>query len=331
MVPGNSDGSRHRRPGYRGAAADADRGDCGGTASPFRAPVARAGQRSCARGRTRQPRPDRAHAAYPAAFRLAAILDNAQARVFIADPRTRPAGRVLQGLVPSLRTVETVERLRHSREPPETVPRAGGDLAFLQYTSGTTGVPKGVMLTHANLLANIRAMGLAIGADASDRFISWLPLYHDMGLIGACLATLYYGIEVILMSPLQFMARPERWLRAIHDFGDTISAGPDLAYDLCAGRVCDEVLEGLDLSSRRLAFKGAEPVSADTLERFTARFAPFGFRAGAMMPVYGLAESSVGKAEDSITPPPPSPSGYRPPSAAAKGARRDYNLTGTTG
>jgi 1-acyl-sn-glycerol-3-phosphate acyltransferase len=230
------------------------------------------------------------------ARRLAAILDNAQARLFVATPQTRPAGRILQGLVPALRTVETVDRLRQSREPPETMRRAGTDLAFLQYTSGTTGAPKGVMLSHANLLANIRAMGTAVGADASDRFVSWLPLYHDMGLIGACLATLYYGIEVILMSPLQFMARPERWLWAIHNFGGTISAGPNFAYDLCAGRVRDEVLEGLDLSAWRLAFNGAEPVSADTLERFTARFGPFGFRAEAMMPVYGLAESSVGLA-----------------------------------
>lgn len=230
------------------------------------------------------------------ARRLAAILDNAQARLFIATAQTRPAGRILQGLVPALRTVDSVDRLRNSQEPPETVRRAGTDLAFLQYTSGTTGAPKGVMLSHANLLANIRAMGPAVGADSSDRFVSWLPLYHDMGLIGACLATLYYGVEVILMSPLQFMARPERWLWAIHDFGGTISAGPNFAYDLCAGRVRDEALEGLDLSNWRLAFNGAEPVSADTLERFTARFAPFGFRAEAMMPVYGLAESSVGLA-----------------------------------
>ena len=230
------------------------------------------------------------------ARRLAAILDNAQARLFIASAQTRPAGHILQGLVPALQTVETIDRLRSSQEPPATMRRAGTDLAFLQYTSGTTGSPKGVMLSHANLLANIRAMGPSVGADSSDRFVSWLPLYHDMGLIGACLATLYYGIEVILMSPLQFMARPERWLWAIHNFGGTISAGPNFAYDLCAGRVHDEALEGLDLSKWRLAFNGAEPVSADTLERFTARFAPFGFRAEAMMPVYGLAESSVGLA-----------------------------------
>lgn len=157
--------------------------------------------------------------------------------------------RYLQGMVPALRTVETVDRLRNSPEPPERVRRAGTDLAFLQSTSGTTGAPKGVMLSHANLLANIRAMGSSVSADSGDRFVSWLPLYHDMGLIGACLATLYYGIEVILMSPLQFMARPERWLRAIHNFGGTISAGPNFAYDLCAGRVRDEAMEGLDLSN----------------------------------------------------------------------------------
>jgi 1-acyl-sn-glycerol-3-phosphate acyltransferase len=230
------------------------------------------------------------------ARRLAAVLHNAGTRLFIASPRTRVAGRVLQALVPDLRATVTIDELRHSREPAQAVPRAGDDLAFLQYTSGTTGVPKGVMLTHANLLANIRAMGPAVEAGPGDRFVSWLPLYHDMGLIGACLATLYYGVEIILMSPLQFMARPERWLWAIHHHGGTISAGPNFAYDLCAGRIEDAQLEGLDLSSWRLAFNGAEPVRARTLERFAERFAPYGLDPAAIMPVYGLAESSVGLA-----------------------------------
>jgi len=230
------------------------------------------------------------------ARRLAAVLTNAGTRIFVASKETRAVGRILQALVPDLTVVATVDELRASAEPIETVPRAAEDLAFLQYTSGTTGDPKGVMLTHANLLANIRAMGPTVGAGPHDRFVSWLPLYHDMGLIGACLTTLYFGIEVVLMSPLQFMGRPERWLWAIHAYGGTISAGPNFAYDLCAARIDDAALEGLDLSGWRLAFNGAEAVSPRTLERFAARFADYGFNERALMPVYGLAESSVGLA-----------------------------------
>jgi len=230
------------------------------------------------------------------ARRLARVLSNAGTRLFIASTETRPAGRLLQGLVRALEHIVTVPDLCARADPAGPVPRAGGDLALLQYTSGTTDVPKGVMLTHANLLANIRAMGAAVGASAEDRFVSWLPLYHDMGLIGACLATLYYGIRIILMSPLQFMARPASWLGAIDRHRGTISAGPNFAYDLCARRIDDAAVEDLDLTSWRLAFNGAEPVGPGTLERFAERFAPCGFRSEAFMPVYGLAESSVGLA-----------------------------------
>ena len=170
------------------------------------------------------------------------------------------------------------------------------DLAFLQYTSGSTGDPKGVMLTHANLLANLRAMGPTVAANSDDVFVSWLPLYHDMGLIGACLGSLYYAFPLVVMSPLSFLARPARWLRAIHHHRGTLSAAPNFAYELCVRAIQDHELEGLDLSSWRMTINGAEPVSPATLERFIARFAPYGFRREAMAPVYGLAECSVGLA-----------------------------------
>ncbi|MCK4675042.1 MAG: AMP-binding protein, partial [Gammaproteobacteria bacterium] len=160
----------------------------------------------------------------------------------------------------------------------------------------STGNPKGVVLTHANLLANIRAMGRVVKAGPKDVFVSWLPLYHDMGLIGAWLGSLYFAMLFVAMPPLSFLARPERWLWAIHNHGGTLSASPNFGYEYCLRRLSDEDLAGLDLSSWRAAFNGAEPVSPETLSNFSQRFKAWGFSNKAMMPVYGLAESSVGLA-----------------------------------
>ncbi len=170
------------------------------------------------------------------------------------------------------------------------------DIAFLQYTSGSTGNPKGVVLTHANLLANIRVMGQAVEVTPDDVFVSWLPLYHDMGLIGALLGSMYFAMLLVVMSPLSFLSRPKRWLWAIHQYRGTISAAPNFGYEFCLLRLEDEAIEGLDLSSWRLAFNGAEPVSPDSIERFNRRFLSLGFKPEAIQPVYGLAESSVGLA-----------------------------------
>ncbi|HEV7502182.1 MAG TPA: AMP-binding protein, partial [Vicinamibacteria bacterium] len=203
---------------------------------------------------------------------------------------------VLGGSVPSLRDVVTVSELV-SRGASWAAPEGRGpDPAFIQYTSGSTGAPKGVLLTHDNLFANIRAIGRGLDLRPTDVGVSWLPLYHDMGLIGTWLFCLHHGIPLALQSPLSFLARPERWLWAIHEHRGTLSPAPNFAFELCVRKVPDHALEGLDLSSWRVALNGAEPVSPETIDRFVARFGPCGFRREAMLPVYGLAESSVGLA-----------------------------------
>jgi 1-acyl-sn-glycerol-3-phosphate acyltransferase len=228
--------------------------------------------------------------------RHAGILSNAGVAVLIAPSDAQPVARLLRMHVESLRAIPTVAELRAAATPPGRPPVRSDDIAYLQYTSGSTGQPKGVVLSHANVLANIRAMGTALRVTPEDVFVSWLPLYHDMGLIGAWLGSLYYGTPLVLMSPLRFLARPERWLKAIHQHRATLSGGPNFAYELLLRMVRDKALEGLDLSSWRVAFNGAEPVQPETLERFVERFAPHGFRRTALMPVYGLAENGVGLA-----------------------------------
>jgi 1-acyl-sn-glycerol-3-phosphate acyltransferase len=222
------------------------------------------------------------------------ILGNAGADTLVTFREARAAAQLLRARVPTLRRVLSIAELLQGGRLERTHAPRPDSIAMLQYTSGSTGAPKGVVLTHANLLANIRAMGEAVRASDSDIFVSWLPLYHDMGLIGAWLGSLYYGCLFVVMPPTSFLTRPARWLRAIHDYRATLSASPNFGYELCARRLRDEELQGLDLSSWRIAFNGAEPVSADTLERFQRRLAPYGFQAAAMTPVYGLAEAAVG-------------------------------------
>jgi fatty-acyl-CoA synthase len=173
------------------------------------------------------------------------------------------------------------------------VPVRPEDLALLQYTSGSTGSQKGVMLTHANLLANLRAIGKGVRLCPDDVAVSWLPLYHDMGLIGLMLGTLYWGIPLVAFSPIDFLRRPVRWLRALSEHRGTVSAGPNFAYSLAARKIRDADLQGLDLSSWRVALCGAEPIHPTTIETFTRRFAPYGFRPEAFFPAYGLAENTL--------------------------------------
>lgn len=224
------------------------------------------------------------------------ILNNCQAQALITVAEAKPVARLLKAQVATLDQVVTVSDLEESESDMLQSSILPEETAFLQYTSGSTGIPKGVILSHVNLLTNIRAMGRAINAGPEDVFISWLPLYHDMGLIGAWLGSLYHGCRLVIMPPLSFLARPERWLWTIHQHHGTLAASPNFGYELCLNRIDTQKLAGLDLSSWRLAFNGAEPVSPETVTRFTERFAAYGLRPEAMAPVYGLAENTVGLA-----------------------------------
>ncbi|TXD86501.1 AMP-binding protein, partial [Mitsuaria sp. TWR114] len=170
------------------------------------------------------------------------------------------------------------------------------DIAFLQYTSGSTSTPKGVMVSHGNLMANEIAIQATLGTTARDVYVSWLPPFHDMGLIGGLLQPLHAGGMLVLMTTAAFLARPTRWLDAMHRYRGTVAAGPDFAYRLCAERVARadrNAPPAWDLSAWRIALSGAEPVRADTVAAFQAAFAPCGFAARAVTPSYGLAEATL--------------------------------------
>lgn len=232
------------------------------------------------------------------------ILNNAQVQFLITISEAQPIARLLKSQVASLRKTVCADELSTPATHRSWPRSKAADIAFLQYTSGSTGTPKGVVLTYDNLLANIRAMAKTFDVDASDTFVSWLPLYHDMGLIGAWLSSLYCAMPLILMSPLAFLTRPSRWLWAIHKHRGTISAGPNFAYEYCLAKIDDAEIQGLDLGSWRLAVNGAEQVSPATIHRFQQRFGPYHFRAEAMTPSYGLAEASVGLAFPGLNQPP---------------------------
>ena len=166
-------------------------------------------------------------------------------------------------------------------------------LAFLQYTSGSTGTPKGVMLSHGNLLQNTSIIAAAMQPTHECTAVSWLPMYHDMGLIGNTIQPIFSGRPTTIMSPTHFLQKPIRWLRVLSDTGARISGGPNFAFDLCAERVTEEEKRKLDLSQWEVAFNGAEPVRPETIERFSQAFARCGFRREAFYPCYGLAEATL--------------------------------------
>lgn len=232
--------------------------------------------------------------------RYTAIFANAQVKALVSFNEAAPAARLLKARVASLEHLLFPAQLADAALPAPALAAKPGDLALLQYTSGSTGEPKGVELTHANLIANIRAMGTRMEVRPTDVVVSWLPLYHDMGLIGAWLAPMYFGVPVVVMPPLAFLARPELWLNALARYRGTISAAPNFAYERCARHLEVDSLADVDLSAWRLACCGAEPVNPNTMRAFVARFAPLGFDARALTPVYGLAENTLG-----VTFPPP--------------------------
>ncbi len=240
------------------------------------------------------------------AERQSGILNNAGVCLLLTFRRAEAVANLLKPRVKSLLSVVEAGKLLEAaeKEPPAApgaLPafisgnrlRKGSDIALLQYTSGSTGDPKGVVLTHANLLANMRAVAEAVQLGPSDVGISWLPLYHDMGLIGAWLTLLLHGLPLVVMSPLAFLTRPERWLQAFGKHKGTIAAAPNFAYELCVRKISDKAMDGVSLSSWRAALNGAEPVNPETLGRFIDRFSKYGFRHEAMLPVYGLAEASL--------------------------------------
>lgn len=180
--------------------------------------------------------------------------------------------------------------------PPDAVPmsRAVGDgVAFLQFTSGSTSAPKGVVVTHANLMSNLGYIHDCFGHDRSSVAVTWLPVFHDMGLVDGMLEPIFGGFRCFAMPPHAFVQRPGRWLRAITRYRATHSGGPNFAYDLCVAKVTDEELAELDLASWRVAYNGAEPIRVSTLDSFAARFSARGFRSGAFHPCYGLAEATL--------------------------------------
>jgi acyl-CoA synthetase (AMP-forming)/AMP-acid ligase II len=242
------------------------------------------------------PLPSLEGIARPAAFenRLTSVVRDAAPSAIFADRRTAAHLRDSGLVAPDLPVIDP--RVVERATAPEPTPAQGDEPALIQYTSGSTGTPRGVVITAANLAANVDAMGTALRLTHEDRVVSWLPLYHDMGLIGGLLAPLAHGAVCWLLSPLEFMLRPASWMQAVSDARATLTVAPNFAYGLLARKVSDEDLRGLDLSSLRAAINGAEPVDPATADAFCKRLAPMGFRASSYFPVYGLAECTLAAA-----------------------------------
>ncbi|MBW4450085.1 MAG: fatty acyl-AMP ligase [Spirirestis rafaelensis WJT71-NPBG6] len=229
-------------------------------------------------------------------LRLEAIVEDAQASVVLttASVLSNASQQISQSPeLAVLRWVATDEISINLTQVWQKPFVSGDTLAFLQYTSGSTGKPKGVIVSHENVLYNQKMIQHAMQHSEKTIFVGWLPLFHDMGLIGNMLQPLYLGIPCILMSPVAFLQRPVRWLQAISRYKATTSGGPNFAYDLCARKITPEQRAELDLSSWDVAFNGAEPVRAETMERFAAAFESCGFRTSAFYTCYGMAETTL--------------------------------------
>ncbi|MBO2458306.1 fatty acyl-AMP ligase [Actinomadura violacea] len=227
--------------------------------------------------------------------RVAGIARDASVRLVLVDGEglADTAAWMAQEKVTALGPV-TVDEARAGDPEAWRPPRLDPDsLAFLQYTSGSTGRPKGVMVSHGNLAHNLGMLASAMGLHEGSRLGGWLPMFHDMGLIALLLEPMYLGATSTLMAPMQFVKYPHTWLRMIGERGIHMSTAPNFAYDLCLRKVTDEHLAGLDLSGWTHALNGAEPIDARTLDAFSERFAPAGFRRTALSPCYGLAEATL--------------------------------------
>ncbi|MEC4875789.1 non-ribosomal peptide synthetase [Pseudomonas sp. NC26] len=229
--------------------------------------------------------------------RLLSIIDDAEPRLLLTVSALHDSLQGLEALAresaPELLAVDGLDlALASAWQEPAL---AGDDIAFLQYTSGSTALPKGVQVSHGNLVANEQLIrhGFGIDLNPDDVIVSWLPLYHDMGLIGGLLQPIFSGVPCVLMSPGYFLARPLRWLQAISEYGGTISGGPDFAYRLCSERVSEAALAGLDLSHWRVAYSGSEPIRQDSLDTFAEKFAACGFAPSSFFASYGLAEATL--------------------------------------
>jgi fatty-acyl-CoA synthase len=222
------------------------------------------------------------------------IVAKCGARALVTTAQIKRLLGTVQASSPALEQVVAVEAIRESLETLKPVKIAPDDVAFLQYTSGSTSRPKGVALTHGNLMENIKCiMHEGLKVTPEERGVSWLPLYHDMGLIGFVLGPVVQRIPVVFLPPLLFLKRPIAWFQAITRHKGTVSFGPNFAYALCVKRIKDRELENIDLSSWRVAGCGAEPIRPETLETFVERFSRVGFSSKALLPSYGMAESSL--------------------------------------
>jgi acyl-CoA synthetase (AMP-forming)/AMP-acid ligase II len=228
--------------------------------------------------------------------RVVAIAADAQPRLILTERALVGPLAALKRALPGLADTELLatDALAEAAPCAYRLPELGSSsLALLQYTSGSTAAPKGVMVGHAQLMANERAIRSAFAMRDDDVVVSWLPLFHDMGLIGTLLQPLFSGVCGVLFAPQQFMERPERWLRAMSRYAGTVSGAPDFAYRLCAQRIDQAAASELDLRGWRLAFCGAEPVRWETLQAFADKFAVAGFERAALHPCYGLAEATL--------------------------------------